>query len=324
MKGIRLRKNTFKKNLELLTVDGKYNMLAQLLSDDPHIDIQFALFNGKTKGSTMYAVRNFGHMCLLLSLDKVIDFGDTLNVPQADERNRRVERKEVMLFNQVAYREAVINAFVHNSWVNGHSPMFTAFQNRIEITSMGTLPPGQTREGFYAGVSLPVNEKLAEIFVQLHISEKSGRGVPKIVEIYGEDAFDITSNTIKVTIPYERLNLGNAPLDNKPIPLEMNDNPPDSNVIPLDEESDSSDVKNNKLDGRIHERVRNDDAESVKNRIVDICTEAKNILEIMNELGYKDKKTVRKYLDPLVKQGRIAMTIPDKPTSRNQKYITIK
>ena len=288
MKGIRLRKNTFKKNLELLTVDGKYNMLAQLLSDDPHIDIQFALFNGKTKGSTMYAVRNFGHMCLLLSLDKVIDFGDTLNVPQADERNRRVERKEVMLFNQVAYREAVINAFVHNSWVNGHSPMFTAFQNRIEITSMGTLPPGQTREGFYAGVSLPVNEKLAEIFVQLHISEKSGRGVPKIVEIYGEDAFDIT------------------------------------NVIPLDEESESSDVKNDKLDGRIHERVRNDDAESVKNRIVDICTEAKNILEIMNELGYKDKKTVRKYLDPLVKQGRIAMTIPDKPTSRNQKYITIK
>ena len=75
---------------------------------------------------------------------------------------------------------------------------------------------------------------------------------------------------------------------------------------------------------RFYLTVRNDDAESVKNRIVDICTEAKNILEIMNELGYKDKKTVRKYLDPLVKQGRIAMTIPDKPTSRNQKYITIK
>ena len=118
--------------------------------------------------------------------------------------------------------------------------------------------------------------------------------------------------------------MGDTPQDNKPIPLEMKDNPPDSNVIPLDEESDSSNVKNNKLDVRIRERVRNDDAESVKNRIVNICTEAKNILEIMIELGYRDKKTVRKYLDPLVKQGRIAMTIPDKPTSRNQKYITIK
>ena len=41
-------------------------------------------------------------------------------------------------------------------------------------------------------------------------------------------------------------------------------------------------------------------------------------------LGYKDKKTVRKYLNPLLAQGRIARTIPGKPNSKNQKYITIK
>ena len=35
-KGIKLRKDTFKENLELLTADGRYNMLAQLLSDDSH------------------------------------------------------------------------------------------------------------------------------------------------------------------------------------------------------------------------------------------------------------------------------------------------
>ena len=66
--------------------------------------------------------------------------------------------------------------------------------------------------------------------------------------------------------------------------------------------------------------------EYIVDTIIDIAAteEIKNILEIMIELGYRDKKTVRKYLDPLVKQGRIAMTIPDKPTSRNQKYITIK
>ena len=46
-------------------------MLAQLMSDDPHIDIQFGIFTGTTKNSTMYLVRNFGHMCLLCSLDKV-------------------------------------------------------------------------------------------------------------------------------------------------------------------------------------------------------------------------------------------------------------
>ena len=73
-KGIKLSTRTFKTNLELLTKDGKYNMLAQLLSDDPHIPIRFSVFNGKTKASIMYAVREYGNMCLLLSLDKVLDF----------------------------------------------------------------------------------------------------------------------------------------------------------------------------------------------------------------------------------------------------------
>lgn len=41
-------------------------------------------------------------------------------------------------------------------------------------------------------------------------------------------------------------------------------------------------------------------------------------------LHYKDKKTVRKYVKPLVEAGRLAMTIPDKPNSSLQKYVTIK
>lgn len=184
-------------------------MLAQLLSDDPHIPIRFAVFNGKDKTSTMYAIREYGNMCLLLSLDKVLDFGDTLNVPQADERNRKVERKEVMLFSQEAFKEAVINAFVHNKWVNGDSPMFTAYEDRIEIVSLGTLPPMQTKEGFFGDVSIPVNKKLSEILLQLHISEKSGRGVPRIVNVYGQEAFAFTDNAITVTIPFNKLDLGN-------------------------------------------------------------------------------------------------------------------
>lgn len=44
-------------------------------------------------------------------------------------------------------------------------------------------------------------EKLSEIFLQLHISEKSGRGVPKITEMYGKDAFSFRENSIVVTNP---------------------------------------------------------------------------------------------------------------------------
>lgn len=120
-RGINLNRKTFKKNLNLLTPDGRYNVMAQLLSDNSQISIRFGLFKGKTKASSMYAVREFGNDCLLYSLDGILRYGEVLNVPQADERNRVVERKEVPLFNQNAYREAVINAFVHNHWLDGPS-----------------------------------------------------------------------------------------------------------------------------------------------------------------------------------------------------------
>ena len=43
--------------------------------------------------------------------------------------------------------------------------------------------------------------------------------------------------------------------------------------------------------------------------------------EIMAKLGIKSKETLRsQYLDPAIKQGLINLTIPDKPTSKNQKY----
>ena len=295
MKGIKLNRKTFKANLELLTKEGKYNMLAQLLSDNPHIPIRFAVFNGKDKTSTMYAVREYGNMCLLLSLDKVLDFGDTLNVPQADERNRKVERKEVMLFDKSAFTEAVINAFAHNQWVTGNSPMFVAYEDRIEIVSLGTLPPAQTKEGFFNGVSIPVNQKLSEILLQLHISEKTGRGVPKIVDVYGQEAFDFKDNAIVVTIPFNRLDLGGG---------TPSVTPQDTPQVNLQDETDYS-------------------KETTK-RILCYCVEPKSTKEIMEYLNLKDRKNLRTYIIRLLQQGRLAMTIPDKPSSKYQKYITIK
>ena len=308
-KGITLNKRTFKKNLGLLTKDGKYNLMAQLLSDNSHIPVRFSLFSGETKATTMYSVREFGNTCLLYSLDDVLRYGEVLNIPQADERNRIVERKEVHLFHTEAYREAVINAFVHNLWIDGNAPMFTGFRDRIEILSRGNLPPKQTVEGFFAGESVPVNQKLPDIFLQLHISERSGRGVPKITELYGEDCVEFRENSIVVTIPFERLETKvyvsdgdkNVPVPNKNAPVNDENVPV---IVPVENE--------NMPDKRDKTEL-----------ILEFCHKPKTVLEIAGYLGYKDKRSVRKYLNVLLSQGRISMTIPDKPNSSKQKYITI-
>ena len=180
-KGLKLNQDTFKKNLSFYTEDGKYNILAQLLSDNSHIPIRVAIFSGTTKADNMYSVREFGNQCLLYSLDEVLRYGDVLNIIQADERERVVERKEVPLFENDAFREAVINAFVHNKWVSGNEPMITVFSDRIEILSRGSLAPEQTME--------------------------TGRGVPKITQRYGKEAYEFRENSIVVTIPFNWINV---------------------------------------------------------------------------------------------------------------------
>ena len=51
---------------------------------------------------------------------------------------------------------------------------------------------------------------MSEILLQLHISEKSGRGVPRIVHEYGQQAFEFKDNAIVVTIPFNKLDLGDT------------------------------------------------------------------------------------------------------------------
>lgn len=46
---------------------------------------------------------------------------------------------------------------------------------------------------------------------------------------------------------------------------------------------------------------------------------AQNMLDGIGNVSFKQKR--RKYLDKLLSMGVLLMTIPDKPTSKNQQYI---
>lgn len=59
--------------------------------------------------------------------------------------------------------------------------------------------------------------------------------------------------------------------------------------------------------------------------ILAFCVEPRSKAEIAEHCGYKNTKNfTQKYLRPLLDSGMLKMTLPDKPKSKNQKYIAIK
>lgn len=65
--------------------------------------------------------------------------------------------------------------------------------------------------------------------------------------------------------------------------------------------------------------------EKTHDTILAFCVEPLSKAEIAEHCGYKNTKNfTQKYLRPLLDSGMLKMTLPDKPKSKNQKYIAIK
>lgn len=214
-KGIALKSDSFERSLKLRNKNGQYNVMAYILSDQNSIPVRVSIFSGKDKTSPLFSVKEFGNTCIMYSMDKILEYGDAINIIQADERDRISERRDVPLFDYEAFHEAILNAFIHNKWLTLNSPQISIFTDRIEILSHGGLALDQDEKGFYSGASLPVNDVLASIFLQLRISERSGRGVPKIVGRYGKEAIQIEKNRIIVTIPFDKIGVNSFVVSNK-------------------------------------------------------------------------------------------------------------
>ncbi len=175
--------------------------MAAILADVNSYSIKVAVFRGTDK-TDLVRRNEYGYKCMLVAVKQVLDYMEALNDTVVDVEGSL--RKETKLFDFPCFREAWLNACLHNRWPRQTPPAVYMFENRIEILSVGGLPDGLTLEEFYEGKSKPVNLELQQIMVQLDYIEQTGHGVPLIVSKYGKEAFDITENFITVTIPLNR------------------------------------------------------------------------------------------------------------------------
>lgn len=97
----------------------------------------------------------------------------------------RFERIDEPLFPPLATREALVNALCHRDYsVGGGSVGVALYDDRLEITSSGTLHFGLTPEKLFAPhESIPWNPLIADTFYRRGIIERWGRGTLKMAEL---------------------------------------------------------------------------------------------------------------------------------------------
>ena len=92
-----------------------------------------------------------------------------------------IYRQDVYEIPPDAIRELIINAAVHRSYLDHGNIQIAVYDNRLEITSPGKLPMGQTLERMKEGYSQIRNEALAYAFSYMNLIEHWGSGIPRII-----------------------------------------------------------------------------------------------------------------------------------------------
>ncbi|NLZ68413.1 MAG: winged helix-turn-helix transcriptional regulator [Spirochaetales bacterium] len=134
------------------------------------------------------------------SCKKVLDKLEIENVTKTKiTAKERIEKK---LVEPVAFREAVIKAFVHNDYSSEVSPVFEMFSNRIVITSYGGLVCRLREEDFFDCKSLARNREIMRVFNDIGLVEHIGSGMSRILNSYDKTIFKISPNFLVVTFNY--------------------------------------------------------------------------------------------------------------------------
>ena len=199
-KGYDAAGSCFLKNLDLFTEDGKYNYAAYLMADHNGTSIKVARFRG-TEKLDIVERNEFGRCCLIKSALNVLERLNVANTTVV-RVGGKAQRKEIRLIDPAALREAVLNAIIHNDYINGAYPVFEIYDDRIEIISSGGLPVGLSEKEFFAGRSLPRNKELMRIFSDMDLCEQLGSGMKKILRIYPQSVFSVSEHFIDVRFDY--------------------------------------------------------------------------------------------------------------------------
>lgn len=255
-----------------------------------------------------------------------------------------LREKMVSNYPYWALRELLLNAYMHRD-LRGNGPIrFYEFEDRIEIMNPGGLY-GNSRPENFPKVNDYRNPLIASAFKTLGYVNMFNRGVKEVQTQLKENGnppaiFNVDNLTVFEVIVFRNTSSqidntkGTSQDSSRGTSQDTSRGTSQGTSQGISQEVDyfiSQEVSVISLQGVPSQGVpsrgtRHSNSfggiEIVGNSILKFCSTAKSLREIADYLGIKSYKKVKtRYMDKLISENKLVMTIPDKPTSRFQKYV---
>ncbi|WP_462135845.1 Fic family protein [Porphyromonas endodontalis] len=245
--------------------------------------VQYVHFEGEDTGSEILNERQIrGSLCSILP--KLESFVKDAIVTARPMPVSILREQIVFNYPELALRELLMNACMHRDYQSNMPIRIYQFSNRIEILNAGGLY-GEARPENFPTVNDYRNPIIAEAMRGLKYVNMFNRGIQRVKNMLKENGN-----------PEPKFNVSKATA------FEVTVQPSLSLNLVTDGEKVTKSTE-------------------LMNEVIAFCEEPRSLTEIMAHLGLKHRNNTKsRYIDPLIENGFLEMTIPDKPKSRSQKY----
>lgn len=259
---------------------------------------QSVVHAGRIRGAVDIMDDRFIRGSIINQVEESLDFiKKHINVQSVISGKSR--RDDVWDYPLEALREALTNAVCHRDYGDLGDIQIKVYDQSLQIWSPGFLPFGMTVEELLRPnhSSKPRNRLIAQAFYDMGMIEQYGSGIKRVIDAcleagLPEPEFENFSGGFQIMF---------KPTAQVTAQVKAHEGVQEVQVTP-------------------HEGTKSAPSRH-QVEILHMCLKDSFLVDLMRIVGRSDRTKFRnQLLNPLLESGLIEMTIPDKPTSRLQKY----
>ncbi len=211
-----------------------------------------------------------------------------------------------------AVAEAIVNAVAHRDYTSNASVQVMLFADRLEIWNPGQLPPPLTPDSLRVPhASIPRNPLIADPMFLARYAEKAGSGILDMIALCKQAG---------LPTPQFRQDGGQfiqtlwrpAPVATTQVTTQVTTQDKAQEIKALEELAVCLHLPTTQVTTQVTEQVT---------KVLQAALKPAQREQLQTAMGLQNREHFRQtYLEPLVTAGWLERTVPDKPTSRLQKY----